>query len=200
MEMWQKETAETKLNSMLFSDIAVTQADTGTAERRGRCVYTVLGQLRSEVSLGLCRLSWPRTWLLPSTPRLLALRWSRVDQTTGVIQAGPNYLQDAVNLNALLAWFMDRLQPCNPPGPPAAPTPLEQAPSFQMTQREGYTEGKFALGGLALCQVEKTVEVGIFFSLTCLTFTVVAKRSSIEDLVLMRTKLLKWSSFGPPFT
>ena len=64
-----------------------------------------------------------------------------------------------------------------------------------MTQREGYPEGKFALGGLTLCQVEKTVEVGIFFSLTCLTFTVVAKRSSIEDLVLMRTKLLKWSSF-----
>ena len=76
MEMWQKETAETKLNSMLFSDIAVTQADTGTAERRGRCVYTVLGQLRSEVSLGLCCLSWPRIWLLPSTPRLLVLRWS----------------------------------------------------------------------------------------------------------------------------
>ena len=27
-----------------------------------------------------------------------------------------------------------------------------------------------------------------------------AKRSSIEDLVLMRTKLLKWSSFSPHFT
>ena len=27
-----------------------------------------------------------------------------------------------------------------------------------------------------------------------------AKRSPIEDLVLMRTKLLKWTSFGPHFT
>ena len=30
--------------------------------------------------------------------------------------------------------------------------------------------------------------------------SVVAKRSSIEDLVLLRTKLLKWPSFGPHFT
>ena len=30
--------------------------------------------------------------------------------------------------------------------------------------------------------------------------TVVAKRSSIEDFVLMRTILLKWSSFGPHST
>ena len=33
----------------------------------------------------------------------LEVELRRVDQTTGVIQAGPNYLQDAVNLNALLA-------------------------------------------------------------------------------------------------
>ena len=31
-------------------------------------------------------------------------------------------------------------------------------------------------------------------------FSVPAKRSSIEDLVLMRTMLLKWSSFSPHFT
>ena len=31
-------------------------------------------------------------------------------------------------------------------------------------------------------------------------FTVFAKRCAIEDLVPVRTKLLKWSTFGPHFT
>ena len=40
----------------------------------------------------------------------------------------------------------------------------------------------------------------ILTSFSLIISPVVAKRSSIEDLVLMRTKLLKWSSFGPHFT
>ena len=37
-------------------------------------------------------------------------------------------------------------------------------------------------------------------AVTTICQAVASKRSSIEDLVLMRTKLLKWTSIGPHFT